>query len=70
MNSSPHAHEDEPRPEPPVRDTVQLRLLTGPTERPAWRLDERTRRVGRQGIAEAREILRRARPPEPKTLAS
>ncbi len=53
-----------------MRDAVQLRLLTGPTERPAWRLDERTRRVGRRGIAEAREILRRARPPEPKSLAS
>ena len=27
---------------------------------PAWRLDDRTREVGRQGIAKAREALRRA----------
>ena len=42
---------------------VQLRLLNGPT-RPDWVLDERTRAVGRQGVAQAREILRRFAPPE------
>ena len=35
---------------------VQLRLLTRET-RPDWVLDERTRAVGRQGVAQAREIL-------------
>ncbi|MDP9334827.1 MAG: hypothetical protein M3Q30_16175 [Actinomycetota bacterium] len=46
----------------------QLRLLPGGsgTTRPDWQLDERTRSVGRIGVAQAREVLRRARPPEPK----
>ena len=46
----------------------QLRLLSGgsATARPDWQLDERTRSVGRSGVAQAREVLRRARPPEPK----
>jgi hypothetical protein len=36
--------------------TDQLPLLT----EPAWRLDERTRQIGRQGVASAREALRQA----------
>jgi hypothetical protein len=50
----------------------QLRLLPGgstsPTGtcRPDWQLDERTRSVGLLGVAQAREVLRRARPPQPK----
>jgi hypothetical protein len=46
----------------------QLRLLPGGsrTTRPDWQLDERTRSVGRLGVAQAREVLRQARPPEPK----
>jgi hypothetical protein len=46
----------------------QLRLLPGGsvTVRPDWQLDERTRTVGRLGVAQAREVLRQARPPEPK----
>ncbi len=46
----------------------QLRLLPGGsvTRRPDWQLDERTRTVGRLGVEQAREILRQARPPEPK----
>ena len=46
----------------------QLRLLPGGsvTKRPDWQLDERTRSVGRIGVAQAREVLRQARPPEPK----
>jgi len=46
----------------------QLRLLSGGSERtrPDWQLDERTRTVGRLGVAQAREVLRQARPPEPK----
>ena len=48
----------------------QLRLLSGgslpkrSTGRD-WQLDERTRSVGRLGVAQAREALRQARPPEP-----
>jgi hypothetical protein len=50
------------------REATQLRLLAGreQADRPERLLDERTRRAGRQGVAEARAILRRARPPEPK----
>jgi hypothetical protein len=46
----------------------QLRLLPGGSvsARPDWQLDERTRSVGRLGVAQAREVLRRARAPEPK----
>ena len=50
--------------------TVQLRLLPGGTARPDWVLDERTRRVGRQGVAQAREILRRVAPPDAVRRAS
>jgi hypothetical protein len=47
----------------------QLRLLPGGSEprRPDWQLDERTREVGLLGVAQAREVLRQARPPQPKT---
>jgi hypothetical protein len=46
----------------------QLRLLPGGSAktRPEWQLDERTRQVGRVGVAQAREVLRQARPPQPK----
>jgi hypothetical protein len=44
---------------------AQLRLLLGGDRPDDWRLDERTRRVGKQGVAAAREVLRRAHPPEP-----
>jgi len=59
-----------------IDEVSQLRLLPGvspskrpggaPSKRPDWQLDERTRSVGRLGVAQAREVLRRARPPEPK----
>jgi hypothetical protein len=61
---------------------VQLRLLPGGSAlpdgvltpdwvvTPDWILDERTRRVGRQGVAQAREILRRVAPPEAVRRAS
>ena len=40
---------------------TQLRLLDGGrATRRAWQLDARTRRIGRERVAEAREILRRA----------
>lgn len=46
----------------------QLRLLPGGSvsRQPDWELDERTRTLGRAGVAEAREALRRAKAPEPK----
>lgn len=37
---------------------AQLRLIDNP--RP-WRLDERTRAIGRKGVAQAREALRQGR---------
>jgi len=43
----------------------QLRLLSGAEAAHDWVLDERTRQLGRSGVAQAREILRRAQPPEP-----
>ena len=58
---------------PEAGPAAQLRLLPGgsaPRPRPDWMLDERTRTVGRKGVAEAREILRQARPPEPKDGAA
>jgi hypothetical protein len=55
------------RPQVPAEPT-QLRLLDGGRSAPrAWQLDARTRRIGRERVAEAREILRRAHPPEPGT---
>lgn len=49
---------------------VQLRLLPGGTGGPDWVLDERTRKVGRQGVAQALEVLRRVAPPEAARKAS
>jgi hypothetical protein len=46
-------------------EDVQLRLLPGGPARDDWTLDSRTRAVGRQGVARAREILAKARPPQP-----
>jgi hypothetical protein len=37
---------------------TQLLLLDTPT--PSWKLDRQTREIGRRGVAEAREALRRA----------
>ena len=41
--------------------TTQLHLIDG--GRPGRRLDARTRRIGRKGIAQAREALARIQPP-------
>ena len=49
---------------------VQLRLLPGGTAQPDWVLDERTRKVGRQGVAEARATLRRVARPDAVAQAS
>ena len=43
----------------------QLRLLD-PGPRP-WQIDERTREIGRRGLAEARAALRRARREEARS---
>jgi hypothetical protein len=48
-------------------NAVQLRLLPGRHSQPEWALDERTRNLGRQGVAQAKEILRRHQPPDPAT---
>jgi hypothetical protein len=46
-------------------EPIQLRLLDGGrTTRKAWQLDARTRRIGRERVAEAKAILRRAHPDE------
>jgi len=47
--------------------TTQLRLIEGGSSRP-WRLDPRTRAIGRQGIARARQELAKARPNIPEKL--
>lgn len=44
---------------------TQLRLLDGGAHRD-WELDERTREVGRRGVAAARTALARAHTPQPK----
>jgi hypothetical protein len=48
---------------------TQLRLLSGGSRRPDWLLDDRTRQVGRRGVAEARAMLEQAHVPEPKRPA-
>jgi hypothetical protein len=52
------------------RGATQLRLLPGGPARVEWTLDERTRQTGRTGVAQAREILRQARPPQPRDALS
>ena len=63
------------------RSSVQLQLIAGtggtsaagrrrnPVHRSrdprTWRLDARTRAIGREGVAQAKEILAHVRPPEP-----
>ncbi|MDQ3944402.1 MAG: hypothetical protein M3357_04490 [Actinomycetota bacterium] len=47
--------------------TTQLRLIDGGDARP-WRLDPRTRAIGRRGIARARQELEKARPNIPEKL--
>jgi hypothetical protein len=47
------------------RANTQLRLLQTSGTRREWTLDARTRSLGRRGVAEAREILRRHQPPQP-----
>ena len=47
--------------------TTQLRLVEGGATRP-WRLDPRTRAIGRKGVARARLELEKARPNIPDQL--
>lgn len=51
----------------PGSHSGQLILLDGGkvSNRREWQLDERTRRIGRMGVAQARAILKGARPPQP-----
>ena len=57
-----------------TRSTAQLELLDGGSPRPRassldahndWFLDERTRRVGLAGVAQAKAILQQVSPPVP-----
>jgi hypothetical protein len=51
--------------------TTQLRLIDGGDNRLGacpWRLDPRTRAIGRRGIARARQELEKARPNIPEKL--
>ena len=49
---------------------MQLRLIPGGSDQPDWVLDERTRNVGRQGVAQAREILASVARPDAVRRAS
>jgi hypothetical protein len=56
-----------------TKATGQLRLLAGEyrkQRRRDWALDEKTRKIGREGIAAVRETLRRTHPPDPIKKAS
>ncbi|CAN5771297.1 hypothetical protein BH23ACT1_BH23ACT1_04880 [soil metagenome] len=48
----------------PAMSASQLALLE--VAAPSWRLDHRTREIGRRGVASAREALRRAGEAEPE----
>jgi len=39
---------------------MATQLLLIDTDSPSWKLDRQTREIGRRGVAEAREALRRA----------
>ena len=39
---------------------MATQLLLIDTSTPSWKLDRQTREIGRRGVAEAREALRRA----------
>jgi hypothetical protein len=68
MTSSHPASAQKPSSKRKSSQPTQLRLLDGGrATRKAWQLDARTRRIGRERVAEALEILRRAQPPEPGT---
>ena len=69
MSERSTVHSDRRGEQSDFGDELQLRLLPGGSKPRDWQLDERTRMVGRQGVAQARDILRRARPPEPKQVA-
>jgi hypothetical protein len=46
---------------------TQLLLLD--TSSPSWKLDRQTREIGRRGVAEAREVLRRTAGPTSRPTA-
>lgn len=49
---------------PPVENVVMARQLTLLERQSNWRLDDRTREIGRRGIAAARAALAAHRPAE------
>jgi hypothetical protein len=50
-----------------MQPKLQLTLLVedDPSAPPVWSIDDHTREIGRRRVAEAREALRRHRPPVP-----
>jgi hypothetical protein len=63
---------DQPSPAPKPRKGRVVRASTArrPVNLGEWRLDARTRTVGRRGVAAARRALEQARPNEPWQQAS
>jgi hypothetical protein len=61
MSQNPVAHVRGLQPQLPLPE-IEPSVSSGTTgdDEPEWRLDEHTRRVGRQGIASARARLRSA----------
>ena len=60
---------ESPEPKPRRRSGPRARVTRAPKARRAhwsadWRLDDRTRRAGRQGVAAARQALEQARRPD------
>jgi hypothetical protein len=71
---SPEVQDDDvlEAPEPPVSpESIGLRLVPSQAvdhdDNPDWVLDDRTRQVGRMGIAASREVLNNSTPPQPRS---
>jgi hypothetical protein len=62
--TTPQRREERPERQARAGRTGQLVLLDGGGVAPRreWQLDEKTRRIGRVGVAQARAILRDAHP--------
>jgi hypothetical protein len=48
---------------------MATQLLLIDTSSTSWKLDRQTREIGRRGVAEAREVLRRATGPSSRSAA-
>ena len=55
---------------PPEEDVVMARQLTLIEDKKPWRLDEKTREIGRRGLAEARAALAANRPKDSRPDAA